>query len=1089
MPETKFSRSNILEAYHRLVRPTGRDLPALPANFESLLGQSSFALDFSQPLAQSSNGVLPETARITPMDHQSITGSQIAENLQLGASTAILGDPLGAGKTLTAILAYLNCRQYQPELGLIITVPDTVIPDWKLALAQVGIDEDQCATLTTPTDIEQLAIANLPPILLVKQSLSLSTKNISHKLSMEKMKAIYQLPRMHIYDEQISFNATFTILYELAQNNPRVVLSGTIVTNSIQDVAKQLMSSQQAGTANIHHWMASISNFFTRYFTTSFAGTAENLPGKTFIQLLNLASILHRSLYSRFSFALPIQLPPFEEHYRVIDAVRNSHQTFSVREEPRMLLGATGVTVAIDESMDRSFRDSNSPRWFDNKLSRLLDNCLRETDPHEFNDKLVITANQSTSNHLERELGGNEAIAARYCIIPLHTKSNHREEMIKNARKERKSIIFITEDAKVEGFNIQQHLSNIVFFDAVRDAGDYIQAVGRAVRRGNLSAKVTIEQYCVANIVEYVKTRIGVTRKAKSLLELLHADPTLVYMLLVGDEFLVNRDKIRPNVTQEAILTSLNAELEMYCHVLTAIGNHSDSRLAIIDFLGVQSTVDIRELQFTAWRSKFGTKPPKVANQLCLPFLFSENLEKYAFDGRSAAYFFILSQTMEKLKWHLQQFITTSPMNQELLRSDVIGLIQSFNLHEFYLSQLLEKVTHSELNKSDAVSLLRFAYSSLGFASPLFLEMRKTLSQHIAQLGLFQQVNMNEFVEYPYLLTAFLESKLPAEDMLQHLSNLVSEAELDHIEVINRFLLALAIHPSAIAKTLYRDLQPFIIQFITGLETIHPQQVFHHPLVDGIIGHVGLTIQWLTKLLNYVSTIPTLYIQQELLKRCKSLIDNAPQECKRDAKHIKTKHEDLFKLITRKRNIDDANYNEDKVKSLAAASGAIEPPMKQICLETPEKSIPAMPHMLSMFSSPMPSVSSMPFEIPLSTTETPRSQEYLQQPQKPQRVSSVGFFNSSPAVQAVFIAEITTHSDQPQISQPPTIELQHPSHSESTVSTQSIPDTAYQPQRFFPSNELIQNSALFGSPFAGELETLDLDWLNAAESFDPNSFL
>ena len=158
MPIPSLSRQDIITKYKESIHPVDNVFPELPRELQESAMQMTFAVDF-QPDIKAPDGsspvdsILAAGSKITPMPHQESTAKDIFDNLKRGVTTAVLGDPLGAGKTYEAILAYLYLRRVQPNLGMVITVPDVVIPDWLEALANIGIPAADCQTIIDPKNI------------------------------------------------------------------------------------------------------------------------------------------------------------------------------------------------------------------------------------------------------------------------------------------------------------------------------------------------------------------------------------------------------------------------------------------------------------------------------------------------------------------------------------------------------------------------------------------------------------------------------------------------------------------------------------------------------------------------------------------------------------------------------------------------------------------------------------------------------------------------------------------------------------------------------------------------------------------------
>ena len=310
--------------------------------------QPTFGVNFNteaEPISQEGNvaSAPPVGLKMIPMLHQESTAQDILDRLQRGVSTVVLGDPLGAGKTLQALLVFLALKKSNPQIMLVVTVPDVVIADWMNALQSIGIYKPACQSITTPKDISTLDINKLKQVLFVKQSLTLNSRNEVHQLYLDKLRAIYKRSGLFIFDEQTTQSATISVLYDCAKHSPRLTLSGTIVTNSIQDISEPFREIR----STLDPMMASNSRFFTQYFNSTFFGKSAATTGEIFLNFLNISRLLHDSFYSRMPASLPIHLPEFKEEIVCIDE-KSEAAEYAARDEPAILLSGMGASVKGD---------------------------------------------------------------------------------------------------------------------------------------------------------------------------------------------------------------------------------------------------------------------------------------------------------------------------------------------------------------------------------------------------------------------------------------------------------------------------------------------------------------------------------------------------------------------------------------------------------------------------------------------------------------------------------------------------------------------------------------------------------------------
>lgn len=878
MPKTLLSRGEILRKYYTDIHPAGEPIQQLPMLEQSALAQT-FGVSFQSELdlapeqtddssaeARAASSIVPPGSRIIPMLHQTSTALDIIENLRRGITTSVLGDPLGAGKTYEALLAFLHLRQANPHLRIVITVPDVVIADWIEALSNLGVAESDCQIISEPATIASIDIHNLPTVLLVKQSLRLSNDNPLHRMALEKLQGIYSLPCLYVFDEQpspattplteLSATTTLAKLYHCAKSSPRLLLSGTVVTNSIQDFAHHFYNTQQLGSPQISPLMSEISGYFSRYFTSFFVGTDPSISGARLLDFLNLSAISHRTFYSRMPSSLPIRLPQAKENFVCIDTITGAAAVSKVRAEPTVLLTGMGASAKVDPKTDALFKDSHSPSRHQRKLELLIATCQRPRPASDITDILVVTANQKTSAYLMRDLPQHIEALKYTCIL---IKDEDRDAKIQEAHDAGLSIVLITESARVEGFNVQDHLGRIIFFDAVRDAGDYAQAVGRGVRRGNEKPVVEIEQYCTSRTVDYVRQRLDATRKAKSLLEMIHADPTAIFLLLTQDVLTRNRARLRPGVDFDTILASMYNALDFISQNLEIIATASDSPQAILNLIDLLTS---------------NTPPPIMSNSLCHLFLFEEGMTRFAFDERSAALFSNMEKCMAACKKHFLNTIKSLDM-PTLLQPPYLDLAYGFNLVEEYLFALQTRIEQNPVLLIDSFSALKIVYSVTNEVFPQRTALQNALLHRLRENGFFGTLSFEQLVHQPFLLFVFIDANVEPEISSLMISWL-TPALSNHPEEVYQILCRFSAY--SLEKT-QMSLEPILASLYAEIERLadsSPEAVYRNQRYDILAEHFRKPAQWLARLCTFVEHLGSehhaLVLRSEIRTRCKKLL-------------------------------------------------------------------------------------------------------------------------------------------------------------------------------------------------------------------------
>ena len=755
---------------------------------------------------------------------------------------------------------------------MVITVPDVVIPDWLEALANIGIPAADCQTIIDPKNISKIDINKIPTILLVKQSLTLSRNSDLHQMALEKLKAIYSLPRLHVFDEKTSASPTIAVLYDHAKQNPRLILSGTVVTNSVQDIGEQYSDSEQLGSSKINEMMSSLSSFFSRYFRSSFFGTHRSIPGDIFLRCLSLSTFMHTSLYSRFSSSLPITLPHSKEEFLSINPedIAAHSAASETREEPSNLLTGVGASVTVDVQTNRLFFDNHTPHWYPTKLQRLVSECSAPRAPTVPMDILVVTASQKTSRQLLTELTPLVQ-SFKYSCIFIHDKK--REEKVEAAHAAGLSVIFITESNRVEGFNIQKHLAKIIFFDAVREAGDYAQAIGRGVRRGNQSVLVEVKQYCTSQIANYVEKRIATTRKAKTLLELIHADPTAIFLLLTQDVLTRHHD-LRPGVDFDLVLTSVHKALDVFAGTLQQISMCGNSQQMMIDLVGLLTCVHTVKFSLSQWRESYPLEASKLSQPFIHLFLFEENMSRFAFDAASTKQFTDIKNAINICKQHFLLSIQAVDL-ETLLQPQYLNLAHGFNLAGDYLLALgrcLEQAP--SLTEMDAFNALKIVYSSTPGVFPERAMIHAHLLRRLKETDFFSRLTFLQCVQTPYLLFAYIDAHLDPRKSYEQLMTWFTFALKNHPKQAYQVLCQMSAYPSEHTRDLLDQLLPCLYDELERMADSAPGVVYTQECNDVLAMHFGRTTRWIDRLLTFAKTLtPDSRLRSNLIDRCKKLLN------------------------------------------------------------------------------------------------------------------------------------------------------------------------------------------------------------------------
>lgn len=889
MTKSILRRDDIIKKYQQQIHPAGEELPNVPLGLTQTSSQLTFGVSFSGSSEQSSpqsgeasaaKSDVPEGFKITPMLHQESTAQDIVTQLQNGVTTAVLGDPLGAGKTLQALLVFFKLRQKTPDLHLVVTVPDVVIPDWKDALESIGISAQNCRDIMAPKDLDKLDIHTLPIVLFVKQSLTLNEYNKLHIKYLAKLRAIYERPSLCIFDEQTTPSPTISKLFSYAKLNLRLILSGTIVTNSIQDIIQPFRGKPII----LKDMMEKISQFHGHYFTSRFCGGSDLTPGEMLLIFLSLSRVLHESFYSRMSSSLPIALPDFEESVICIDEEDTTVPAdFSCRDEPMLLLTGVGTSVKGNKDTNKLFNDSHSEHFYRAKLQKLITELCLPNDPIGISDVLVVTANQSTSFKLGSDLRkAAEIQSANYIVILI--ADEERETKMEKAHAEGKSIIFLTESKRVEGFNIQKHLSRVICFDAVRDQADYDQARGRAVRGGNLTKHVKIEQYCTEAIAEYVKTRTSVTRKGKTLLELIHADPAAIFLLITEDVLTRQKDKLRTDLELDSgfVLNSMRQVLGFVQSHLSQICASDNAHQVVLDLIGVLTCQHPSEFDLAAWRKSYTDKPSELSNPFWHLFLFEEgdDLLRFAFDTESRQIMVKIRDAIGACKAHFKQALALLNL-ENLLQPQYLNLANGFHLTKEYLCAIQQcLLTQVAISDAELGKLIKLIYS---LPDGIFTEratIKASLLSHLKSSGYFKRCSFRPQDNGTSRLYAFIDATENVKESSDKvLASLVDGLESDsksNCEFVCQTLYQLGAYPSVHGKAIEGLVSSGLYDKLKRHAAINPS-IYLNESYDHLAEQVGKLASWISVLLDFTRSCQEQDKKQfdgeSIISRCVKLLD------------------------------------------------------------------------------------------------------------------------------------------------------------------------------------------------------------------------
>ena len=531
--------------------------------------------------------------------------------------------------------------------------------------------------------------------------------------------------------------------------------------------------------------------------------------------------------------------------------------------------------MTVDADFNHVFFTSHSSFWYDSKLKRLIAECSIPNPSAEPTDMFVVTASQSTSRQLVKDLA-LPIVPLKYTCIFIHEKL--REAKIKAAREAGLSIIFVTESNRVEGFNIQKHLAKIIFFDAVRDAGDYAQAVGRGVRRGNQSSLVDIKQYCTSHIADYVEKRITTTRKAKTLLELIHADPAAIFLLLTQDVLTRHQGRLRKGVDFGLISSSMHSVLDVLCKNLQQICQGDDSHQIVMDFIGLLTCAKPSQFELSKWRLEYKATRSRMSEPLIHLFLFEKDILRFAFDNASAKQFEYIQQAIAICKSHFLRSIASLTDLATLLQPQYLNLAYGFNLAADYLlvlQRLLEQRLKVEplLSGAEAFHTLKIVYSSIPGVFPERSAIQAILLNYLKDKGFFTQLSFEQWVQAPFLLFAFVDANLDPIMSEKQLMVWLTPVLMSNPQQAYQILCQLSAYPSQHTQALLDRILPRLYHELEQRADHAPGVVYLHECNDVLAEHMGKLAPWTQRLLTFVKTLaPDAPDRGEILARCKKWI-------------------------------------------------------------------------------------------------------------------------------------------------------------------------------------------------------------------------
>lgn len=620
----------------------GHDRPLLPENVTES-GPSLQSLRFSSHNLTADDFVLG-SRKFAPWPHQLLTIRSIVFQIINGQKQFLLADSVGGGKTAQALGVFFELKKLSLLNAVVIYAPKATIPDWQQTLALFTGDE-----AIVVNDIADFsALSENPTIVIVRQNMRVADDDA------EALKGILKNALL-IADE--SPNLSGSLKHTISDDVVRLNLSGTAVTNTFHDIVpftREKFTEEQAEQA-----ASNLSEVFaSRLAVAAFRSKVD--AGQGFLAYLNLLSSMMDSTFMRTRAALALNIPDFTVNFHALEEVRDD---FAIRQKKHLsqLMTKGGVSVALNAAGRKEF---NRAAKLNEGLIAYAEAALKKAP--KGSGILFVCVRSGDVDSFRKTL---QERAKEHRIYKIANKSE-RKKIIAHSTDNAVAVISAAKD--VEGFNIQKQFANgllrVVFLGGVKNASDFEQGVGRAVRPLSqpLACKVRVDIVVKdTKSLEVVDKIVYGTIKAKLLLSLALLAPSQAFLSVA---------KATMDRGIESGLRFVTSEQELFVEIDSAI-------------LGVQKKLD----------EEFALSTEEIKDKMLLgnlvaqlhPFVLS-NLKRFNFSASADKRFAWFEQVMNQYQFMPTKYVEALQMMSlfELLEKPVLKLSHQLGIFSNYIVSL-----------------------------------------------------------------------------------------------------------------------------------------------------------------------------------------------------------------------------------------------------------------------------------------------------------------------------------------------------------------------------------------------------------------
>jgi len=447
----------------------------------------------------------------------------------------LLGDAVGLGKTIQAILAYARSLEKYPELRLVIVCPTTLIYQWKSEIKKFTDGIEVCVVTSKKPPKQRMFDYSLFEknyhVLII--SYGLLVNDLEYLIKFENFMIVFdEITQLKTGSMQkvtklvkgekvraVSASRRHLAGLRMVMKAKKVVgLSATVVKNRIMELWSIFNIIQPGLFPDENKFKNRYCTFEEKFIWTKWGRTRiKEISG--YKNITHLRQTIEPFYLGRRKSEVALELPKIINREIFVDmegkqlkiyeqAFNGFVDTFEGERKELNSLSKLLYCQLISDSTEIMEEPVKAKSAKVDELIRLLTEELSD-------EKIIIFSKfERLVSHVEKILQKKKINVLR--ITGKESQEARETNKIKFQTKDDQNIIFIT-TAGGEGINLQA-ASVVLFFDLPFSAGDYIQVVGRAHRIGSkhdslmilhLMSRGTTDEH----VLNILRNKIGLIEK------------------------------------------------------------------------------------------------------------------------------------------------------------------------------------------------------------------------------------------------------------------------------------------------------------------------------------------------------------------------------------------------------------------------------------------------------------------------------------------------------------------------------------------------------------------------------------------------